>query len=90
MNREQRKAIINSYVEAFLDSLEENFDDEEDEIGVVCIVAEMSFFDGDDDRRTALPYFCSDERKFVQYGMMRLAAEQARDSYEGDDDEETA
>ena len=90
MNREQRKAVINSYVEALLDHLDEEYDDEEDEIGVVCIVAEMSFIDGDDNRRTALPYYCSDERKFVQYGLMSLAAEQARDWLERDDDEESA
>jgi hypothetical protein len=83
--REERKAIINSYIEGFLDSLEEDFDGDA-EIGVVALIAELSYVD-DDVSRTAIPYFCSDERKFVQFGLFTLAARIAASFHDPDQDD---
>ena len=86
MNREHRKAVIGSHVEAFLDALEEDFPDDDDEIGVVCIVIEMAYEDVDGDRRTSLPYYCSDERKFVQHGIFSLVSQVAAEGDPEPDD----
>lgn len=77
--RERRRQLLNASVEQFLDYLEDQDEYSDSEMGVIVVAAEMPFYDDDEEERTGLPYWCSDNRRFVQIGFFNVLADQAKD-----------
>lgn len=79
--RDQRRQIISAAVDQLLDHLDEDEDYQLDtaQLGVVAIVCEIEYPDADDanEMRTGVTYWCSDDRRFVQHGLLHVAATEA-------------
>lgn len=83
--REQRKQIIMSAVEQFLDHLEEDFDEDSDygeiEIGGVVICAEIATTvteDGEETGTTIPTYYCTNENAIWQRGFFEILSDYKR------------
>jgi hypothetical protein len=76
--REQRCSILHAAVEQLLDHLDDDEDySDEAALGVVAVVCEIEWTDDDGDQRTGIAFWCSDPRRFVQHGLLAMAARQA-------------
>jgi hypothetical protein len=79
--REQRRQILNSAVEQFLDHLEEDFDKNEDftECALSSVVVAGEIFTTTEGDETVVPsYWCSNENKIWARGFFELLTDYFR------------
>lgn len=64
---------IKSAAKMFEEHLLEDFGDDTLEVGVVAVIAEIRHTDEEGDDSTAIAFWCSDQRAWVQGGLFEAA-----------------
>lgn len=88
--REQRRQILMSAVEQFLDHLEDDFDNDHEwgndgELGSVVICGELSITRWDSDKPSSVPTFwCSNENGIWQRGFFETLCDYKTIHYDGE------
>jgi hypothetical protein len=77
-------AKIGTTAAKLMDSIESEGEDVE--IGEVMLLVECRY-KHDDDEYSGIDFRCTDERVWVQHGMLHFALNAVRQSYESDNDE---
>lgn len=73
--REQRERVLTAAVKAFLDHLDEDFGDDDPQLGAVVIAGEITIETDGDETATIPSYWASNENGIWQRGFFELLAE---------------